>query len=166
MPARAYAERMPFTVEVAVDVDVEPEVAFDTLADHDAWREWMPRSFRPVGPSLGTLRVGMKVPVRIQPLPMTTPIAVRLVERPGELTWTGGSPGMRADHRFVFEARKGGGTRIRSIETWSGVLARVLKPVVKRGAERVGRALVEGLKKGALARAASPGATATFVRPR
>ncbi len=145
---------MPYTVEVTVDVDVEPEVAFDTLADHDAWGDWMPASFRPVGPNLGTLGVGMKVPVRIQPLP-STPIAVRVVDRPRELTWTGGSPGMRADHRFVFEALKGGRTRVRSIETWSGPLARLFKPIVKRGAARVGRALIEGLRKGALARATS-----------
>ena len=104
----------------------------------------MPASFAPVGPSVGTLRVGVEPRVRINGLPF---------DRPREITWSGGSASLRGEHTFLFEARPGG-TRVTSIETWSGWLAWLLKPVLARGAVKVGRAQLEGIKKGATARQA------------
>jgi hypothetical protein len=53
---------------------------------------------------------------------------------------------MAARHRFLFEAN-GKGTLVRSVETWSGALDRILKPIVKRGAEAVGRDQLGALKR-------------------
>ena len=142
---------MSFIARAHLDIDVTPEVAFDTLADHDSWPEWMPRSFRPVGPSLGTLRVGAIPRVRIENLPFATPLPVTVFDRPREITWAGGSSALRGVHSFLFEAIDGG-TRVTSSEIWSGWLAMLLKPVLLRGAVRVGRAQLAGLKKGALRR--------------
>jgi hypothetical protein len=142
---------VPYIVKAHLDMDVSPEVAFDTLADHDSWREWMPSSFLPVGPSLGTLRVGACPRVRINGLPFATPLPVTVVDRPREITWAGGSAALRGVHTFVFDAIDGG-TRVTSSETWSGWLAALLKPVLRRGAARVGRAQLAGIEKGAMAR--------------
>jgi Polyketide cyclase / dehydrase and lipid transport len=143
---------LPYTVTEHLDVDVSPAVAFDTLTDHDSWPEWMPSSFLPVGPSLGTLRVGLIPRVRINGLPFATPIEVTVVDRPREITWTGGSASLRAVHTFLFAARDNG-TRVTSTETWSGWLAWLLMPALRPGAGRVARTQLAGIKKGAMARA-------------
>jgi hypothetical protein len=143
---------LPYTITEHLDMDVSPEVAFDTLADHDSWREWMPSSFLPVGPSLGTLRVGLAPGVRIDGLPFTTPLPVTVVDRPREITWAGGNSSLRGEHTFLFEARDGG-ARVTSIETWSGWLAWLLWPVLRPGAVRVGRAQLAGIRNGATTRA-------------
>jgi len=111
----------------------------------------MPASFAPVGPSVGTLRVGLEPRVRINGLPFTTPLPVTVVDRPREITWAGGSPSLHGEHTFRFEARDGG-TRVTSIETWSGWLAWLLWPVLRPGAVKVGRAQLAGIQKGAMAR--------------
>ena len=143
---------MPYTVEESVEIDVDPAVAFDTLADHGSWPEWMPASFKPVGPTVGTLRVGATPRVRIAGLPFATPVPVTVVDHPREITWSGGNLLLRGEHTFRFEASERG-TRVTSSETWSGLLAALLKPLVRRGAARVGRAQLAGIRKGALARA-------------
>ena len=141
---------MSFTVTAHLDIDVSPEVAFDTLADHGSWGAWMPSSFKPFGRTLGTLRVGETVKVRLGGvLPAALPI--RVVDRPREICWSGGSRLLRGEHRFLFEAR-GSGTRVTSSEEWSGPLAWLLKPVIERGASRVGRAQLRGIAKGASSR--------------
>ncbi len=142
---------MPYTIELHLDVEVDPATAFDTLADHDSWPEWMPKSFLPVGPSVGRLRVGVVPTVRINGLPFVTPLPVTIVDRPREITWAGGSASLRGAHTFRFEA-KDGGARVTSSETWSGWLAWVLWPVLRPGAVKVGREQLAGIRKGALAR--------------
>lgn len=143
---------LPYTIKEHLDLDVSPAVAFDTLADHDSWPGWMPKSFLPVGPSLGTLRVGLTPRVRINGLPFTTPLPVTVVDRPREITWAGGTASLQGVHTFLFEARDRG-TRVTSVETWSGWLAWLLMPVLRPGAVRVGRAQLAGIKKGARVRA-------------
>ena len=77
---------MGYTVTTHLDVEVPPEVAFDTLADHDSWPEWMPGSFKPVGPSVGTLRPGLAPTVRISGAPFDTPLPMLVVDSPREIT--------------------------------------------------------------------------------
>jgi hypothetical protein len=143
-----YHDAVPYTVTEHLDLDVSPEVAFDTLADHDSWPAWMPSSFKPVGRPLGILRVGVAPKVRINGLPVATVLHVDVVDRPREITWSGGNAVLHGRHSFLFEAREGG-ARVTSSETWTGALAWLLKPVLRRGAARVGRAQLEGIAKGA-----------------
>lgn len=142
---------MSFTVTEQLEVEVDAEIAFDTLADHGSWREWMPGSFRPVGESLGTLEVGAAPRVRIEGLPFATPLPVVVFDRPREITWEGGPSWLHGRHTFLFEATASG-VRITSRETWSGPIAALLEPILRRGAARVGRAQLAGIRKGALAR--------------
>ena len=144
---------MPFTVEVSLDLEVSPQLAFDTLCDHSAWPAWMPRSFLPVGASVGALTVGGKVQVRIDRLPVASTLHVTVVDRGREIAWRGGLEGvLLGEHSCLFEPA-GAGTRVRSVEKWSGVIAAILKPLLRAGAARVGRAQLAGLREGALARA-------------
>lgn len=140
---------MTFLAEASIHVPVSPEIAFDTLADHASWADWMPHSFRPAGPSRGTLRAGDRVLVHIARAPVASPIVVSRVERPREIAWGGGLRFViSAEHRFLFEPDGSGGTVIRSVETWNGVLARALRPVVKRLAERIGAQQLAGIARG------------------
>jgi hypothetical protein len=147
---------MPFIAQAERSLDVPPDVAFDRLANHASWGEWMPASFRPVGRSKGPLRRGDALKVRIAGMPMTARIRVLVSRRPdpkegvpiGEITWTGGVPGLLwAEHRFLFEPKEGG-TRVRSVETWHGALAGVLKKAIQGKAERIGSEQLAGLAEG------------------
>lgn len=141
---------MPYTIELSLDLEVTPEVAFDTLCDHDSWPRWMPpKSFRPVGRSLGRLHVGGEFRISIERMPATK-ARVTVVNRAREISWCGGARGVLwAEHAFFFEPVENG-TRVRSVETWSGVMAPLLKPILKPGAARVGKAQLAGLRRGAL----------------
>jgi hypothetical protein len=118
---------------------VAPELVFDRLADFGSWPQWMPRSFRPVGPAEGPLVIGRKVRVKIAGVPAATKITVSEMRRPAEIAWQGGIPGVVwADHRFLFEADGQSATRVTSYETWSGGLAKLFRVVLQPAAERVG----------------------------
>ena len=141
---------MPFVAEASCTVAAPVEVAFDRLADHASWRDWMPRSFRPVGPSGGVLRAGDRLRMRVGGAPFATVLEVTVVARAREITWTGGVRALLwAEHRFLFEPDGEGSARVRSVETWHGPLAPLVRPVLQPMAERVARQQL-----GALARAA------------
>ena len=141
---------MAFFAEASIETSASPERVFDTLADHDSWAAWMPPSFKPASGArpLGRLRRGAKpkVVITANGLALPTKLKVTVADRPREITWCGGVRGvMRAEHRFVLEALPGGGTRIRSIERWTGLVAGVLRPIIKRTAESVGRDQIDAI---------------------
>lgn len=151
---RATRAAVTFIAEASLHIPVSPEVAFDTLADHGSWAEWMPRTFMPVGRSPGALTAGARILVKIAYGPLPSPIMVSVVERPREIAWRGGLPGLvAADHRFLFESDGKGGTVVRSVESWTGVLAWAMKPLLARLAEGIGAQQLAGLAKGATRKA-------------
>jgi hypothetical protein len=134
-----------FVAEATLEVSAPPGQLFDRLADHASWGSWMPRSFRPIGRTLGELRPGDKPRVAIAGVPGTTTLKVTVVDRPREITWTGGVRGLlHAEHRFLFEPTPTG-TRLRSLETWSGALAPIVRAFVRPAAERAARAQLGSL---------------------
>jgi hypothetical protein len=140
---------MSFVAEASRTLGVPPEVAFDRLADHPSWKEWMPRSFTPLSPARGALRVGDRLRMRIARAPFPAVIEVTVVERAKEIAWRGGVAGvLHAEHRFLFESDGKGGTRVRSVETWRGALAAVLRRFVRPVAERIGAEQLDGLARG------------------
>jgi hypothetical protein len=146
---------MPFVAEASRTINVAHGRAYDCLANQDAWREWMPASFALVGRSAGRLEEGARFRVRIEGVPFPVRLQVTVARRASEITWCGGVRGVLwAQHRFVFEPRGEGEVEVRSIETWSGALARLLRGVVKPAAEKVGRAQLAGLERGAEAKRA------------
>ncbi len=140
---------MSFLAQAERVVDAAPEVAFDKLADHASWRAWMPESFRPLGPSRGTLRTGSAIKVRIAGVPFPAELVVHVTRRPEEISWRGGVKGVLwAEHRFLFEPDAKGGTRVRSLETWYGPLAGWLRRAIQPRAERIGAEQLAGLAHG------------------
>ncbi len=139
---------MAFVAEASCEASAPPEAVFDCLADFASWHAWMPRAFRPVGREPAKLHVGSTMKVRIGRVPAKLDVTV--CERPREITWCGGGPGLRAEHRFLLESTHDGKkTRIRSVETWRGALAPLLKPIVKRLAEKIGKQQIQGLASAA-----------------
>jgi hypothetical protein len=143
-----YASRAMKTFEVSIELDVPRERAFEALRDHPKWSAWMPASFRPLGASSGPLVPGAKCKIAIAGVPGEQQIRVTVVDAPRELRWVGGVRGVLfADHAFFFDETAPGRCRVRSSETWSGVLFAVLRA---RIAKRVPAALQEqldGLKR-------------------
>lgn len=83
--------------------------------------------------------------------PFPSVLTVIALERPREIAWRGGLGRLLwAEHRFVFEPEGERRTRVLSIETWHGPLARGLRRLVEPASMRIGGEQLE-----ALARAAS-----------
>jgi hypothetical protein len=140
---------MSFLAEAERTVLVSPEVAFDKLSDHASWASWMPSSFRPVGRTLGRLQAGDVLHVKIAGMPLPARLVVHRSQRPEEISWRGGVRGLLwAEHRFLFEPGAKGGTRIRSVETWHGAIARLARRAIQRQASRIGGEQLEGLARG------------------
>jgi hypothetical protein len=140
---------MPYVARASRTLPVSDTVAYDRLADHDSWPRWMPRSFSVIGTTKGTLTKGTKFRVRIEGVPFPVSLRVSVAERPAELTWCGGVRGLLyAEHRFLFERRGDREVEVSSVETWSGVLAALLRAAIEPQAEKVGAAQLAGLAKG------------------
>jgi polyketide cyclase/dehydrase/lipid transport protein len=139
---------MSFVARAELRIAVPREAAFDRLADLSSWRAWMPRSFRLVGRAKGPLASGDRLRVRIAGAPVATTLEVSVARRPDEIAWRGGSRRVLwAEHRFLFEADGANGTLVRSVETWQGALALLLRRFVQPRAERVGADQLAGLAK-------------------
>ena len=145
---------MSFIAEASITLSVSPEIAFDALRDHPSWNQWMPRSFAPASKLGRPLEEGDVIRVRVAGAPFASKIEVVVVERAREITWSGGIRGvLHGRHRFLFEPHEGG-TRVRSAETWSGILARLTKPALSRAASKVGLEQLRGLEKAVASRLA------------
>lgn len=131
-------------------ISVTPERAFDRLADLASWTSWMPKTFRVVGRNLTkSLRAGDTFAVKIAHMPVASKLKVSTSDRPRELTWRGGLRGvLAAEHRFLFDPESDGTkTRVRSVETWSGALAGLLRRVIDPVASKVGGQQIEALAR-------------------
>jgi hypothetical protein len=137
---------MSFLAETSIVVSATPEAAFDRLADYPTWKEWMPKSFHPTSARKEPLSLGAKVKTRVARMPVPTMLEVVVFERGKELTWRGGNGALNAWHRFLFEAAGDNQTRVRSVETWAGVLSFAVKPIVRKLAEKIGREQLEALQ--------------------
>jgi len=141
---------MSFVAEAERTIDAPPQRVFDRLADLASWPSWMPRSFAPVirAGTPSPLREGDRFRVRISGAPVASALRISRLDRPHELSWRGGVRGLlSAEHRFVFESVGDKRTRVRSIETWNGVLSGLLRRLVEPAAVRIGTQQLEGLAK-------------------
>ncbi len=119
--------------------------AFSKFSDYSTWNSWMPDCFRPVkGPSR-PLQKGDAITVKIeaQGRKLNAPMKILRLAPNREIAWGGGVPGvLTADHAFFFEEMEGGRTRIRSDETFTGLLTmpRFLQKIFKKDMDRIGEA--------------------------
>jgi hypothetical protein len=137
-----------FVVRGSIDLAVTPEVAFDVMRDYAAWKTWMPRAFTPVSTTREPLHVGDRLRIKLGGAPVPSTIEITVVDRAHEIAWCGGPRGvLRAEHRFLFEPTVAG-TRVRSVETWAGVLAPLVRFFLEPAATRTGNEQLAGLAKG------------------
>lgn len=115
---------MSFIAQCEITVAGPVGPLFERFIHFPEWKDWMPRSFRPMrGPSR-PLEEGDHIVMRIAGLPSR--LRIEKVDQGREVCWSGGlGPIVRARHSFFFEAEANGKTRIRSVEPWTGAATRV-----------------------------------------
>lgn len=146
-----FGSTMSFIAEAERTIEAPAQRVFDRLADFASWPTWMPRSFVPlVRGAPSPLRLGDRVRVKVGGAPTASTLKITVLERPREIAWRGGIRGLLwADHRFVLEAISPTRTRVRSIETWNGALAGLLRRIVEPAAIKIGGQQLAGLDKAA-----------------
>jgi len=116
---------MAVTGRCEIVVDAPLAVAFGQFVDCNRWSAWMPEAFRPVKTPRGALPEGGSFTVKIPlgALEPTLPVKVFRVRPNHEVAWGGGARGvLHIEHCFFFEHAGEGRTRIRSEETFRGLL--------------------------------------------
>lgn len=130
-------ENAPASAAAEAFLDAPPQVVWEVQTDLIGWPEWNPDvawiDLRgPVAP-------GTKFRWKAGGIPITS--VLREVEPERRIAWTGQAPlGIRAVHTWSFEP-EGAGTRVRTEESFDGVLVRLFAGVTRR-------MLAEALEKG------------------
>jgi uncharacterized protein YndB with AHSA1/START domain len=120
-----------------IDVAAPPDVVWEVLTDFDRWQEWNPevKSMSFDGP----LAPGAMF--RWKSGPGTIVSTVEEIDRPRYIRWRGRTLSISAIHEWRFEGRDGG-THVETDESFSGMLARLLRGSLQK---QLDRALEEGL---------------------
>jgi len=121
-----------------IEIAAPPELVWDVLTDFDRWPQWNPevKSMSVDGP----LAPGSVF--RWKAGPGTIVSTLEQVDRPRYVRWRGRTMSIAAIHEWRLEPRDGG-THVETEETFSGLLARLLRRLLQK---QLDRALVEGLE--------------------
>lgn len=109
-------------------VTASPDRVFGLLADVTAWPSWQPDVTRVE--FSGALAVGSTFRWRARGVTITS--TVELLDRPRTIGWTGRAIGTRARHVWFLEPTGDGGTLVRTEESMSGWLPRLLGSMVRK----------------------------------
>jgi len=133
-----------------IDIAAAPEVVWDVLTDFDQWPQWNPqvKSMTFDGP----LAPGSEF--RWKAGPGTIVSTLERVEPPRAISWVGRTMSIRAIHHWRFEPRDGG-THVETEETYSGLLARLLRRQLQKVLDDSLREGLEHLKREAERRSAA-----------
>jgi carbon monoxide dehydrogenase subunit G len=133
-----------------IDVAAPPDVVWEVLTDFDRWQEWNPEvksmSFE------GPLAPGAMF--RWKAGPGTIVSTVEEVDRPRYIRWRGRTLSISAIHEWRFEGRHDG-THVETDESFSGMLARLLRGSLQKQLDRALEGGLEHLKHEAERRAAA-----------
>jgi hypothetical protein len=133
-----------------IDVAATPDVVWEVLTDFDRWQEWNPEvksmSFE------GPLAPGAMF--RWKAGPGTIVSTVEEIDRPRYIRWRGRTLSIAALHEWRFEGRDGG-THVETDESFSGMLARLLRGSLQKQLDRALEEGLEHLKREAERRAAA-----------
>ena len=103
-----------------------PEEVWLVLSDIESWPRWNPdvKDVRVDGPlAPGTHFVWKAGPGTIRS-------ELQVVQPPNRIGWTGKTMGIDAVHVWEIEAVDGG-SRVRTEESWSGIIVRLFAPMMK-----------------------------------
>jgi uncharacterized protein YndB with AHSA1/START domain len=133
-----------------IDVSAPPDVVWEVLTDFDRWQEWNPdvKSMSFDGP----LAPGAMF--RWKAGPGTIVSTVEEIDRPSYIRWRGRTLSIAALHEWRFEGRDGG-THVETDESFSGMLARLLRGSLQKQLDRALEEGLEHLKREAERRAAA-----------
>jgi uncharacterized protein YndB with AHSA1/START domain len=140
----------PATAEGELQINATPETVFAVISAIDEWPSWNPdvksvTLWGPVQP--GTI-------FRWKSGPSSLTSTLQVVDPPHEIGWTGTTMGIKAVHVFRFQAN-GGGTLVRSEESWEGLLAGLLRGYSRKTLDKGIRGVLSHLKVEAERRAAA-----------
>jgi uncharacterized protein YndB with AHSA1/START domain len=121
-----------------IQIAAPPEIVWEVLTDFDRWQDWNPevKSMSFDGP----LAPGAMF--RWKAGPGTIVSTVEEIDRPRYIRWRGRTLSISAIHEWRFEGRDGG-THVETEESFSGMLARILRGSLQK---QLDRALEEGLE--------------------
>jgi uncharacterized protein YndB with AHSA1/START domain len=112
----------PVVAADEIEIAAPPEVVWEVIATVDGWPAWNPDV---TWASLdGELAAGTKFRWKAGPGMIIS--TLRRVEPPRALAWSGSTMGIDAVHVWRLEPR-GGGTLVRTEESWEGLVARILR---------------------------------------
>jgi uncharacterized protein YndB with AHSA1/START domain len=132
------AREAPVSSRREIEIDAPPDAVWDVLTVFERWPEWNPEvksmSFEgPLAPgSVFRWKAG----------PGTIVSTLEEVDRPRYIRWRGRTMSIAAIHEWRFGERDGG-THVETNESFSGVLARLLRRSLQK---QLDRALEEGLE--------------------
>lgn len=107
-------------------VPAPPDEVWAVLSDIEAWPSWNPdvKQASLEGPlAAGSAFVWKAGPGTIRSV-------LQVVEPPSRIGWTGKTMGIDAVHVWEIEAVEGG-SRVRTEESWSGLIVRLFAPMMK-----------------------------------
>ncbi len=123
-----FAPDAPVVVRGEVTVDAPQGVVWDLLIDVERWNRWNR------GVQFAVLRgdpvAGTLLHWRADGMNLRS--VLHEVDAPRRLAWTTRTLGAVAYHRWSLEPGKGGGTRVRSEESWDGLVVRLLRRTLLR----------------------------------
>lgn len=131
-----------------IQIAASPEVVWDVLTDFDRWPEWNPevKSMSYEGP----LEPGSVF--RWKAGPGTIVSTLEEIDRPRYVRWRGRTMTIGAIHEWRLDERSGG-TRVETAESFSGVLARLLRGSLQKQLDGALERGLEHLKREAERRA-------------
>jgi hypothetical protein len=128
-----------------------PDVVWDVLTQFDRWPEWNPdvKSMSIEGP------VAPGTEFRWKAGPGTIVSTLEQVDPPRYIRWRGRTLSIEALHEWRLESLNGG-TRVETDESFSGLLARLLRGSLQKTLDRSLETGLEQLKRESERRAATP----------
>lgn len=140
----------PVSSRREIEVAAPPEVVWEVLTEFDRWPEWNPdvKSMSYEGP----LAPGSVF--RWKAGPGTIVSTLESVDPPRGVSWRGRTMSVRALHEWSLEPREGG-TRVETEESFSGLLARLMRGSLQKTLDRTLEQGLEHLKREAERRAAA-----------
>jgi hypothetical protein len=137
----------PVFSEGTIFVRASPEQVWDVLADFASWPSW--------NPDVDSLSIDGSVVrgtvFRWKAGSARLVSTLQDVERPGRLSWTGRTMGIDAIHDWQFQP-SGEGTTVTMQESFSGLVAKLLKGKLQRDLDRTTQQGLAALKAAAEAR--------------
>jgi hypothetical protein len=143
-------ENPPVTSSAEIDIEAPPQVVWEVLTRFENWPNWNPdvKSMSFAGPlAPGTT-------FRWKAGPGTILSTLDRIEPPRYIAWRGRTLTIDAYHQWWLEPRNGG-TQVRTEETFSGVLARLLRGTLQKTLDKAFEDGVQHLKREAERQAAS-----------